>query len=288
MNNLKQNSDKLTKKLLQSTAISFTNDVDEKIIEDILLDWSEAADRLETRALEIEHNIEDQEALKDVKRTLHTLKGDTATFGLYNISGLFHRFEDLLELYIEKKENPFQMLILIVDWLSRILDKIRVGEYDTFDPNDPAASDDSALDESLDWEKNEPSPMKVLVVDDDFTNRILLQEILNTYGTVHVAVNGKEAVKAVSSAIKTNQPYDLACLDIMMPEMDGKKALKKIRSEERKAGIVTGRGMKIIMITAVDDSKSIMSTFKDDCDGYIIKPISRKKLIEQLEKNGLL
>ncbi|NCC53452.1 MAG: response regulator, partial [Spartobacteria bacterium] len=71
--------------------------------------------------------------------------------------------------------------------------------------------------------------MKTLIVDDDFTNRILLQAIMEEYGVAHIAVNGREAVDAVCMAMDDGVPYDLVCLDIMMPEMDGQEALKAIR-----------------------------------------------------------
>ena len=68
--------------------------------------------------------------------------------------------------------------------------------------------------------------MKTLIVEDDFTSRLLLQEILKRYGAVHIAVNGREAVDAVRAAAESDESYDLICLDIMMPEMDGYQALK--------------------------------------------------------------
>ena len=66
--------------------------------------------------------------------------------------------------------------------------------------------------------------MKTLIVEDDFTSRLLLQEILKRFGEIHIAVNGKEAVAAVRSAMDAGVPYDLICLDMMMPEMDGREA----------------------------------------------------------------
>ena len=128
--------------------------------------------------------------------------------------------------------------------------------------------------------------MKTLVVEDDFTSRLLLQELLKGYGASHVAVNGKEAVEAARIALEAGEPYDLICLDIMMPEMDGHAALKEIRAMETARGITSTHGVKIIMTTAVDDTKDVMSAFYELCDAYIFKPIERARLRDELDKLG--
>jgi len=130
--------------------------------------------------------------------------------------------------------------------------------------------------------------MKFLIVEDDFTSRLLLQEILKQFGTVHVAVNGKEAVAAVEKELKWGDKYDLICLDVMMPEMDGQKALELIRELEKEKGVYSSEGTKIIMTTALDDSKNIRSAFYNLCDAYLVKPIDKEKLVEEMKKLGLL
>ena len=129
--------------------------------------------------------------------------------------------------------------------------------------------------------------MKTLVVEDDFSSRLLLQEFLKPYGAVHIAVNGKEAVEAMRAAATANDPYNLICLDITMPEMDGHAALKEIRGFEESRGIQSSKGSKIFMITAVDDIKNVFEGFRGLCDAYIVKPLDRAKLIEQIRVCGL-
>jgi len=130
--------------------------------------------------------------------------------------------------------------------------------------------------------------MKILITEDEFTSRRLLQKLLSAYGECDVASNGREAVEALQIALNEGQPYDLVCLDIMMPEMDGHEALKRIREVEAEKGIVGLDGVKVIMTTALGDSKNIFSAFRAGCEGYIIKPLDKKKLVNELKKLGLI
>ena len=83
-------------------------------------------------------------------------------------------------------------------------------------------------------------------------SRRLLQAILAPHGACHVAVGGREALEAFKMALKDKQPYNLICLDIMMPEMDGQEVLKEIRRTEDELGISGCDRAKIIMTTALD------------------------------------
>lgn len=130
--------------------------------------------------------------------------------------------------------------------------------------------------------------MKTLVVEDDLTSRLLLQEILKGYGPCHVAVNGKEAVEATGAALGAGEPYNLICLDIMMPEMDGQEALRRIRKQEEGKGILSSDGAKVIMTTLLDDLKSVSAAYSSLCDAYLVKPIEKAKLLEELRKLSLI
>ena len=130
--------------------------------------------------------------------------------------------------------------------------------------------------------------MKSLIVDDDFFSRRVLQTILSGFGECHVAVDGKEALFAFEQSLAENSPYDVICLDIMMPEMDGQEVLKKIREIEAQKGILGNDSTKIVMTTALDDSESIKKAFREQCESYLIKPISRSKLEKILVDFGLL
>ena len=124
--------------------------------------------------------------------------------------------------------------------------------------------------------------MKTLIVEDDFTSRMLMQAILSPYGECHVAVNGREAIQAFRLARAQGHPYDLVCLDIMMPEMDGHAVLKTLRAAEEAEGILIGDGAKVVMTTALMDNSNVFNAFREMCDGYLTKPIDKAKLLSLL------
>lgn len=125
--------------------------------------------------------------------------------------------------------------------------------------------------------------MKSLIVDDDFFARKILTNILAPYGEAHVAVDGKEAIFAFEQSLAEEAPYDVVFLDIMMPEMDGQEVLKNIRKIEEQKNIFGSDSVKIIMTTALDDSDNIKTAFREQCESYLIKPISKAKLLKILE-----
>ena len=119
--------------------------------------------------------------------------------------------------------------------------------------------------------------MKALIVDDDLTTRIVLQETLSRYGEVHTCVDGTEAVQACVSALDQGKPYDLICLDILMPTMGGLEALRLIREEERRGG--SPPRAKVIVATSSNDTGTITKAFSELCDAYIVKPIDAAELL---------
>ncbi len=124
--------------------------------------------------------------------------------------------------------------------------------------------------------------MKTLIVEDDFTCRKIMQRFLAPYGECDIAINGNEAVTAFKESLENKKPYDLICLDIMMPELDGHGALKEIRALETKHGILVQNSIKVIMTTALSDSKNYINAYQEKCEGYLVKPIDRNKLHDLL------
>jgi two-component system chemotaxis response regulator CheY len=130
--------------------------------------------------------------------------------------------------------------------------------------------------------------MRILIVEDDFTSRKLLGALLAPFGECDIAVDGVEAVEAVRMAIDEERPYQLICLDIMMPKLDGHGALEKIRALEKSNGLTGNEGTRIIMTTALNDSQNILQAFRSQCEGYLVKPIDKAKLLGLLREIGLI
>ncbi len=124
--------------------------------------------------------------------------------------------------------------------------------------------------------------MKFLIVDDDPVCRRLVKTILAPYADCDLAFDGAEAIDAVRLALEDGQPYDLICLDIMMPGTDGHEALEAIRQLEASRGIAGSEGVKIIMTTALVDSKHCIRAFRHGCESYVTKPLRAEKLLEQV------
>ena len=129
--------------------------------------------------------------------------------------------------------------------------------------------------------------LRTLIVEDEFTSRMILNTLLLRLGRCDVAVNGKEAIEAFAAALKEGTGYHLVCLDITMPGMDGHAVLKEIRQMERAAGLGSSQGVKVIMTTAHDQG-SIAGASRSKCDAFLLKPIAKTALMSKLSELGLL
>lgn len=128
--------------------------------------------------------------------------------------------------------------------------------------------------------------MRILIVDDDQSGRALLTEYLKSYGVSEFAENGLEAIEVFEAGLDRGEPFDLVCLDISMPIMDGHTTLKEIRRIESERGVATG--CKVVMITAIRSVRTVMETFGDMCDAYLPKPLDKRRFFDQLESLGLV
>ena len=130
--------------------------------------------------------------------------------------------------------------------------------------------------------------MKILLAEDDFVTRKFMLNFLSKYGECDVAVDGLEAVEAFALAFEDGEPYDLVCLDIMMPVMDGYQALKEIRDVEKKMNIPEEKAVKVIMTTALNDERNVKMAFELGCTVYSGKPIDQERFEQAMKKLDLI
>lgn len=130
--------------------------------------------------------------------------------------------------------------------------------------------------------------MRMLIVEDELTSQKLFQMYLAPYGQCDHAENGNQALQAFTRAWEEGQPYQLICLDIMMPGMDGREVLKSIRKIEAEQRISERNRARIIMITVMQNKNATLDELVPLCDAFLSKPVKKSHLLETIGKLGLL
>ena len=130
--------------------------------------------------------------------------------------------------------------------------------------------------------------LRILVAEDDLASRMFLSKFLMQYGECDIVVDGLETIDAYMLAMRERNPYDLICLDIMMPKIDGVKVLSTIRELETQKGILPEKRVKVIMTTALGEAALVQAAFEYGCEAYASKPIDTERLVEVMEKLGLI
>lgn len=115
---------------------------------------------------------------------------------------------------------------------------------------------------------------KVLIVDDEpFNVDYLMQELEDRNYQLIAASSGREALDKIGS----EQP-DLVLLDLMMPDLDGFAVLAQIKSD------ALLRDTPFIIVSAANDSKSIVRGIKQGAEDYLTKPVDGGLLIQKLRE----
>ncbi len=130
--------------------------------------------------------------------------------------------------------------------------------------------------------------MRILIAEDDFVSRKFIYKFMSQYGDCDVTVDGMEAIEVFLMSLEEKQYYDLICLDIMMPEVDGIKALKTMRKLEEERKVPEVNRAKVIMTTALNSTDEVFDSFGSGSEAYAVKPIDTEKLTDVMHKLGLL
>jgi two-component system chemotaxis response regulator CheY len=131
--------------------------------------------------------------------------------------------------------------------------------------------------------------MRALIVEDDPTSGKIIEHILSAYGHCDMATDGKEAVAAFRRSLSSGEPYDLICMDIMLPKLNGQEALQLIRKTEEKAGIPSVDRVNVFMTTALKETNEVAEAlYKGGAAAFFVKPINIDKFTDGLRSIGLI
>ncbi|BCD62671.1 MULTISPECIES: response regulator [Nitratiruptor] len=121
--------------------------------------------------------------------------------------------------------------------------------------------------------------LKVLYVDDDIINRMLLQNLLKQNSLIYEAIEAKDGKEALQ-ILNKNRDIDFVLLDIYMPQMNGLQMLEYMRKDPRFKDIP-------VIILSTDESLKTKA-LELGANDYMIKPVKEKELKEKIEKFGSL
>jgi two-component system, sensor histidine kinase and response regulator len=117
--------------------------------------------------------------------------------------------------------------------------------------------------------------LPVLVVDDNATNRRILQDVLTNWQMRPVAVeNAASALAVLEKSLRAREPFAIALLDGHMPAMDGFALAERISRDRRYAGI------KLVMLTSAGQPEDVARCRKLRLSAYLTKPIKQSELFD--------
>jgi two-component system chemotaxis response regulator CheY len=128
--------------------------------------------------------------------------------------------------------------------------------------------------------------VRILLIDDNPVILHILRVYLRQYGDCDIARNGAEGLDAFTQRLDEQRPYDLICLDLQMPGLDGAAVLTRIRNLEEDRQTV--KRAKILVVTATSEETIVAAVIAGGADSYLLKPVDPSRLREQLLELGLL
>jgi PAS domain S-box-containing protein len=114
---------------------------------------------------------------------------------------------------------------------------------------------------------------RVLVVDDNATNRQILRQQLSHWGLrVSTVEDGPRALHALSAATASDAPFDLAVLDFKMPDMDGLSLARAIKTDDKLSAA------KLVLLTSFGQKGHGQEAARAGISGYLTKPVDEADL----------
>jgi len=267
----------------------------------------------------------ESEQIDALFRALHTIKGNALMLDFSKLGAMAHAAENVIARLRNGSLSPSKQLMdLLLAALDMIAELANAAHHNTAEPSnteklmtllDAVAKGNTSPQNALlhdaplilaaqaeaatDSARPQDAPKKpvlprmqfsMLIVDDDFVSRKILDNIVKRYGTCDMAGDGIEAIAAFSHALEET-PYDFVFLDIMLPGTDGFEVAKQIRAIEMNAAMKRirekgkiGRQVKrhdaiIVMTSSLDDPDSYFNAcYRCGANTYIVKPVDKETI----------
>lgn len=129
--------------------------------------------------------------------------------------------------------------------------------------------------------------LRVLIIEDEQVNREFLLRALRPYGDCVAAGTGEAGLREHRRALADGAPFALVFLDIMLPGIDGLKALEMLRAAEEEFGLRDSGRALVIVTTVLDDDQSASRAFiQGQAASFMTKPFRVGQLRDELAKLG--
>ncbi len=252
------------------------------IVEDLWDPYVESSSsllsELEAAAMNLERgdNVEDDAA--NVRRIMHTLKGEAGMSGLMDVHNLCHEAETAFDELLEKGQAA-DMILKVKDWINDVIEFVSIHDISEYKHN---------IEQQKEKEERDKTKIKTLIIEDDHVCSKRLEMLLSDFSDCTYAPNGKKGLEMYQQSVISGSPFQLITLDINMPVMDGHETLTAIRDWEVKNNIYGLDGVKVIMTTSQTTSQHVFGAFREGCEAYVVKNFMGEKLLEEMAKLGLL
>jgi two-component system chemotaxis response regulator CheY len=226
-------------------------------------------ENLERLALSYEKGGDRERDGEEIMMALHCIKGESGMVAADAVVGICHEAESAFEEM--SQDDRAGMILKVKDWVGNFVEFVRNNV------KGGSISKDEIVEQK--------TVKRCLVVDDEADILRIEAFRLRELGyDVVSAANGRDGIEEFEASLVGKWRYDLVCLDIMMPDLDGIEVLHAIRQLEEEVGIRGLDGVKVIMATAKSDPDTIMKSFREGCEGYVTKPATKEKLLDELKK----
>jgi PAS domain S-box-containing protein len=119
--------------------------------------------------------------------------------------------------------------------------------------------------------------LRVLAIDDNATNRVILTKMMTSFGCrVESAAGGMSGLEAMKLAAEKGDPYRVVILDMQMPDMDGEETARRIKADRQISA------SQIVILTSMGKRGDASRLESIGCAGYLLKPIKQQQLFEAL------